>query len=170
MQKIEDKTLLVGKGVSCFSLDSTGELIATGYSDGIIRIWELETQRIWKTFYVKPLKRNYCGWEKINFSPDGDYLVASPARSNTINIGTVVWDIQIGEIISHVQGGYRANAIAPDGKRYVDIGGESVVVRDLLSNEVIKEITGHWDYVWDVTVSPDGRTVGSCGRYNVMGS
>jgi WD40 repeat protein len=119
----------------------------------------------------------------IAYSPDGD-LLASAGEERSI----IVWDADSGKILLTIRGyreGVDGLAFSPDGKRLATAGrGESIELWDVdglrakirdrprpagptgpkpppADRRVLK---GHADWVWAVVVTPDGKTVASCGR------
>uniref|UniRef100_UPI001061F533 nSTAND1 domain-containing NTPase n=1 Tax=Candidatus Thiosymbion oneisti TaxID=589554 RepID=UPI001061F533 len=132
-----------------------GKQMATGQSDGSIRIWDAATGR--------PLHK-LTGHDKsvtsVAFSPDGKRL-ASASTDNTVRL----WDPVTGEPIRTLTGHEDmvwSVAFSPDGKRLAS-GSDDGTLRlwDAASGEPIRILTGHENVVRSVDFSPDGKRLAS---------
>ncbi|MEP6541192.1 NACHT domain-containing protein [Microcoleus vaginatus GB1-A2] len=71
-----------------------GKLLATGDSDGVVRLWEASSGR-----EILTCKGHTNVVESVAFSPDGEIL-ASGSYENTIKL----WDVKTGECLKVLQG------------------------------------------------------------------
>ena len=75
------------RGGLVFSPD--GEILAVGYQDGTIRLWDVETGQVLRT-----LAGHTDRMTTVAFSPDGALLV-----SGAEDKGVRLWDIQTGHLL-----------------------------------------------------------------------
>ncbi|QIS21379.1 TIR domain-containing protein [Nocardia terpenica] len=147
-----------GAVVDCVAFDPTGKWIVTGYSDGLLRLWNLTSG-----FPLSlPLAGDTDGVESVAFSPDGTRMV-SGGRNGTIRI----WDTTTIALTGHTNA-VASVAFSPDSKRIVS-GSSDRTVRlwDAATGQPIgAPLTGHTDWVRSVAFSPDGKRIvsGSADR------
>ena len=75
------------------SFSSDGKYLASASSDGVIKVWDLDTKTLYKTFIHQSM---YNGYIQIKFSPNGGYLVSSGGNGSDFN--TKIWDMKNFEI------------------------------------------------------------------------
>ena len=76
--------------VSSLSFRPDGKTLASGLSDGTIRIWDAQTDELLRTFIGHP-----SGVKSVAFHPDGKTLASSGRLDGTIRI----WDADTGELL-----------------------------------------------------------------------
>ncbi|MHA2497670.1 MAG: WD40 repeat domain-containing protein, partial [Candidatus Hodarchaeales archaeon] len=137
-------------------------ILASGSSDGSIRLWDLATGDV-----LHVLMRHHYGVIALDFSPSGK-LLASGGIDNKIHL----WNVSSGE---HLQtwSMYPHGVIdlkwSPDGKTLAVAGGEWMVDNKLgnqpdkllrllngTTGEVLRSFVGHTDAVMSITFSKDG--------------
>lgn len=130
-----------------------GRLIACGYGDAVIRLWDAVTGEIVTILDGHQLKVNNVAW-----SPDGKVL-ASCADDKSIKL----WDIGRGECFATLyghRGGINTIAWNPDGQLLASASLDGTVrVWSTQSHELVKTFTGHEDIVITVVWSPDGHSL-----------
>ncbi|MGW7045143.1 nSTAND1 domain-containing NTPase [Streptomyces avermitilis] len=132
-----------------------GRLLATGSDDQSVRVWDAKTgkQR------AGPL-RQPGEVHSVAFSPDSRTL----ATSNLRDTGVRLWNVATGKEsrspLSSFDNKTESLAFSPDG-RTLATGTQdgAAVLRDVASDTVLANLSGHTDTVWSVAFSPDGHTL-----------
>ncbi len=139
-------------------------ILATGSSDGSVRIWDLETG---ETLHV--LSRHHYGVIALAFSPSGEIL-ASGGYDNKINL----WNVSSGEHIetfTNYPMGVTDLKWLPDGESLVVAGGEYMgyianhsqpekylqIMNTSDSGNILKQFVGHTESVMSISISSDGN-------------
>ncbi|MEU9166337.1 helix-turn-helix domain-containing protein [Streptomyces sp. NPDC048420] len=136
-----------------------GRLVATGSSDGTVRLWRTAERRQDAVFAAVGKVRS------VAFSPDGRTLAAG--ASGTAG-GTVrVWDVTGRRIVATLttDSPVRAVAYAPDGRTLASAGSDGTITlwRVTGGHRPVVTFPGHEDGVNALAFSPDGRTLASGG-------
>jgi tricorn protease-like protein len=145
----------------CFSPDN--KKIATASADKFIKVWELPSGKFIKSFEGHTHHVLDVGWQA-----DGKYL-ASAGADNTIK----VWDYEKGEQFKTIN-----NAHTKQVTRLLFVGktpqvatcsGDSTVkFVNVVSGQVTKNFPGSSDYIYAVSVSPDGAIVATGGEEGIV--
>ena len=111
----------VGGWACAVDISPDGKLIATGYANGTINVWNLQTKQL-----VKTLKTSLSEMEFLKFSPDNKFLVSGgPERYISDNKywkssgpdGYLMWKLPEWQRYGEVQRGNVDNLVfSPDGK------------------------------------------------------
>ncbi len=136
-----------------FSAD--GELLASGFEDQSIRLWNVATGR-----EVRTLIGHTEEVTSVAFSPDGS-LLASGSDDDTITL----WDVDAGSK-AHVLTGHassvRSVAFSSDGRLLVSgSSDETLKLWDVNAGAEMRTLGGHSDTVYSVAFSPDGEFLAS---------
>jgi WD40 repeat protein len=128
----------------------------TGCSDSNIRLWDLKTGNLVRTFTGHTsVPGGYQSIESITFSPDGKFIL-----SGSVDGTARLWDVNTGETVQTFKqdGTVLAVAISPDGK-YGLTGGSDRIARlwNLQTGELVRSYIGHTDSIFGVSFSPDGK-------------
>src|ERR1700752_2761588 len=107
-------------GVIGLTLSRDGKTLLTGGGDGVIRVWDLASGE---------LKRTFTGHTnsiyKAEFSPN-EKLIASSSRDSTARI----WDFATGRELHKLTGFHcavKAAAFSPNGKTVADVGNDAML-------------------------------------------
>jgi WD40 repeat protein len=142
-------------GSICRTVGMWRDVVAAGYEDGTIRIWDRSAGKLLRTLSAHTGRV----WS-VAFSPDGKTL-ASGSGDNSVR----VWDVCSGALLHSMaghSGWVRCVAFSPDGKTLASGSADnSVRLWDCSSGTLVRSLEGHSDGVLSIAISPDGRTVAS---------
>jgi WD40 repeat protein len=134
--------------IRCLATSADGKRIATGGSDGVVRVWDAATGG---ELFALPKEQYQV--VSVAFSPEGERLAvaASEARVWKISQGAEALPFKIGN-------GVQQLAFTPDGRGLAlgDSGG-MVTVLDAATGKVWRSFKGHDDGVTGLAAAPDGR-------------
>ncbi len=132
-----------------------GKLLATGDSDGVVRLWEASSGR-----EILTCKGHTNVVESVAFSPDGEIL-ASGSYENTIKL----WDVKNGECLKVLQGhteSVMSVTFNPDGNILASGSFDGTVrLWDLRTGECCKILQDHTKVVFSVAFHPAGEMLAS---------
>ncbi|WPB77502.1 pentapeptide repeat-containing protein [Archangium violaceum] len=137
----------------------SGEWVATGYTDGSVRLCDVRTGR-----ELRRLQGHSSSVRSVAFSPDGQWL-ASGCDDKTVRL----WDARTGGELRRLQGhssSVRSVAFSPDGQ-WLASGCDDKTVRlwDVRTGSELRRFQGHSHWVGSVAFSPDGQWLAS-GSYD----
>ncbi|EJF60484.1 hypothetical protein DICSQDRAFT_181359 [Dichomitus squalens LYAD-421 SS1] len=144
---------------SCaIALNLQGSHLATGYSDGNARIWDVQTGQclVFARVHTEGIIR-------VAFSSDGTRVLFT-----TEDRTAKIWDASSGVVTLSLEGrtsGVLAACFSPCGK-YVASGSGDKTVRlwRMDDGSCVGTFSEHKDWVWNVAFSPDGNTLSSGAR------
>ncbi|MFM9266635.1 NACHT domain-containing protein [Tychonema sp. BBK16] len=142
-------------GVRSVIFSPDGKLLATGDSDGVVRLWESSSGR-----EILTCKGHTNVVESVAFSPDGEIL-ASGSYEKTIKL----WDVKTGECLKVLQGhteSVMSVTFNPDGNMLAS-GSFDRTVRlwDIRMGECLQICHGHTENVFSVAFHPAGEMLAS---------
>lgn len=169
-------------GLWCLELINGGKEAVTGGSDGVVRIWDLETCLELRHFRTGG--RITC----VRASPDGQSLAVADTDSPVIDL----WNLKTGECIRQFKwhdSGVLAVAFSPDGSQLLSSAGQrhhffwdplprlrtdyrdfdaaapdrSIRLWDVENGRELLRIDGHHQYVPSIAFSTDGKLAISGG-------
>ena len=144
--------------INSVSFSPDGKTIVSGGSGGmdkILRLWDVNTGSLLKTF------KGHTIWvNSVRFSPDGKTIV-SGGSDKTIHL----WDAETGGNIQTFKGhtgSVNSVRFSPDGQTIAS-GSEDGTVRlwDVKTGRQVKALKGHTNHVRIVSFSSDGQTIAS---------
>lgn len=144
--------------VTSVAWNPEGTLVAAGYMDRTIRVWQPGRAEALIT-----LEGHAGGVVSLAWSADGRTLVLGAADSTAR-----IWDVaswtERAILEGHGNGSVQV-AVSPDG-RHVATGSYDQTVRlwDIETGAEITGLRGHEGYVQHVAFGPDGRLLASSGR------
>ena len=146
-----------GVGSVSFRLD--GKTLASGHSDGKIRIWNVDTGELLKMWTA-----HVSGIKNISFHPNGKTLASSGRLDGKIRI----WNADTGELLHTLTGhsGWIHDfSFSPDGKTLASASrDETVGIWNVDTGELLHTLTGHSGSVVSVSFRPDGQTLVSASE------
>ncbi|MEG4585969.1 NACHT domain-containing protein [Microcoleus sp. MOSTC5] len=132
-----------------------GKQLATGDSDGVVRLWESSSGR-----EILTCKGHTNVVESVAFSPDGEIL-ASGSYDKIIKL----WDVKTGECLKVLQGhteSVMCVTFNPDGNILAS-GSFDRTIRlwDIRTGECLKTLPDHTKVVFSVAFHPAGEILAS---------
>ncbi|MFJ4585215.1 nSTAND1 domain-containing NTPase [Streptomyces echinatus] len=133
-----------------------GRTLATGSSDGTVRVWDTATGRT-----RGKLTGLYGEVNAVAFSPDGRTIATGSSYSAWL------WDAATGRartpLTGHTDTVFSV-AFSPDGRTVATAGADgSARLWDATTGKQRTKLTGHANTVYSAVFSPDGRTVATAG-------
>ncbi|HEY3567617.1 MAG TPA: hypothetical protein VGP73_06765 [Thermoanaerobaculia bacterium] len=179
--------------VNRLEFDSSAKYLAVGYRSGLVKLWNLESQKVMYT-----AQGHTNGIQAIRFSPDSK-LFATAAADNTARVwdtasgrellilrGHAGWVTSLafsqdgGELVTgdqrgsvrvwslslmYHEGSVRRLALSQDGKFLATAGEDQVAkVWKYPSGEFAYALIGHKGALWDVKFSPDGTRIATASE------
>ncbi|MCP4108781.1 MAG: hypothetical protein GY749_25090 [Desulfobacteraceae bacterium] len=139
-----------------------GKLLATGFANGEIRLWQFADAKP-----VLTLKQHTDSVWSVAFSPDDKFL-ASGSADHTVKI----WRVGERECLSNLRGHknwIRSVAFSPDGQKLAS-GSEDNTVKiwNVSNGKCINSLDEHTERVMSVAFSPDGQKLASGSDDNTV--
>jgi WD40 repeat protein len=143
-------------GIKCVAFDSHGSILAAGYGDGTIGLWNIQTER------CSLLEKHKDSVVSVAFAPDGKSLI-SGSWDGTLRL----WDIATGRCCVLLRGENPVMSVAfsPDGSLIAAACSDdnTVKVYEASSQKLLTTLLGHSQPVLCVAFSPDGKKLASSG-------
>ena len=156
----QEVALLTGHAFAVFSVafSPDGQTIASGNSDGTVRLWDTYTGE-----HKQTLKGHTNLVFSVAFSPDGQ-TIASASKDYTVRL----WDTYTGEHKQTLKGHTNlvfSVAFSPDGHTIASASRDGTVrLWDAHTGEHKQSLKGHTEWVYSVAFSPDGHTIASASE------
>ena len=139
-----------------------GNCLATGSGDGVIRLWDFETNSAahqWKA---------HKNWAfSVAFSPDGN-TIATGGGDDLVKL----WDASTFELKAELSGhtdDVHSVAFTPDGKSLVSSGDDRTIrFWDLETLKLTRVLEGHSEQIPSIAIGPNGKYLASASRDNTV--
>jgi dipeptidyl aminopeptidase/acylaminoacyl peptidase len=147
--------------VSSVSFSPDGKRIASGSTDGTVKVWDAASGQDLLT-----LKGHTRAVWSVSFSPDGKRIASGSGGFLRPTPGEVkVWDAASGQELLTLKGDtvtVNSVSFSPDGKRIASGSHDKTVkVWDAASGQELLTLKGHTHGVSSVSFSPDGKRIAS---------
>ena len=141
------------KAINTVALSPDGRQALTGGQDNMLRLWDLPTGLLLRTFDT--------GANRINaaaFSPDGKQLLSGGA-DKLVRLWNLASGLPIATMEGHT-GEVLAVAFSPDGRRVLSASADHTAkLWDAETGALLKTFEGHSSDVLSAAFSPDGKTM-----------
>jgi WD40 repeat protein len=140
-------------GVDAVAFGANGALLASGHVDNLVRVWQMQTGKIWRT-----LKGHSSGVTSVSFAPDGA-LLASGSWDGTIRLWQVAPGTELRTLTGH-DNMVSSVAFSPDGALVASGSGDNTVrLWQVQTGEMLRTLTGSNSGVDSIAFSPDGNII-----------
>ncbi|KAG2344814.1 WD40 repeat-like protein [Suillus weaverae] len=152
--------MVEGSGaVNTIALSPDGKTVASGSSDGAVRMWNISMGKV-----IKKWTEHTAGVSSVCWSPDGSCRVVSGSDDRTFR----VWNVESGKTILGpiiTEDFVFVVGYSPDGK-IIATGGDGLKVWDANTenDQLIGPPLHHEDWAQSLALSPDGKTIASGGQ------
>lgn len=141
--------------IHCIVFSPSGQSIATGSHDGMIKLWTREGTELWK------LGSHSGSINHLAFSPDC-CLVASASMDGIAKL----WNTSTG-VLSHTLIGHshdvRRAAFSPDGRVLASCSSDKTARQwEAATGKALFTFASHEDTVIDIAFSPDNGFIATC--------
>ncbi|MCB0186953.1 MAG: WD40 repeat domain-containing protein, partial [Caldilineaceae bacterium] len=138
--------------------DSSGVIAATPNGSSLIQYWDLQQAKVIREF-TQPTASDFYP-HAIHVTPDQQQVVLFGWDDQTYVAQS--WDLQTGTFLTKDELDPSVT-IAPDGRLLAYGLDDNVILRDLVTHQVVMTGTGHSFGVYQVAFSPDGQRLASVG-------
>jgi WD40 repeat protein len=146
------------------ALSPNGEIVASGWDDGKVRLWDVETRKVIATW----IGQSHDVWA-LCWSADGE-RVASRSGDGTAR----VWDVKTGKNILTIKTGHTwvsAVTYSPDSSKLATGGhqDDAVKIRDAKTGELLNTLEQD-NWVFSLAWTSDGKKLisGSLNRIRIF--
>ncbi|MEQ8672054.1 MAG: TIR domain-containing protein [Aggregatilineales bacterium] len=156
--------------VRAVAFDSTGSRILTGYDNGVMALWDVETGDLIQTF----TDGHEGAVISVSFHPDEPLALsfALSSTSNTQSSALIIWDLETGEQVDAfddfrsigqniAQG---AAVFSPDGEHVLSSNAVDLLYWNWRTGELIWTLSGHGSNINSIAFDRNGRYALSSGR------
>ncbi|MCI0703093.1 MAG: WD40 repeat domain-containing protein [Planctomycetia bacterium] len=141
--------------VTAIAFSADGRTVATGHDDGMLRMWDVSTQKMLGEIQAHPATPKKAV-SAISFAPKGEFI-ATAGEDRTVRVWDEFTHKKVAELKSHTD---RIPALAwsPDAKLLISAGWDtSARVWRPPHTDPLMLLNSHADQVTTVAYSPDGK-------------
>jgi WD40 repeat protein len=139
------------------ALSPDGSKLAIRADENSVQLWDVRGRTLLATLVDRtrsmPKSNSEFSNDWISFSPDGRTLAA------TIYGAVQLWDVRRRVLLATLPGVTGAVTFSPDGHTLAASSDNTVRLWNLEKHALMATLTGHTDDVFDISYSPDGRTL-----------
>lgn len=140
-------------GVNSISVSSDGDRIITGHNAEIIKVWDLQSRKLLKSFFGET---GFYEINSIDISQSGKYIISSRGLLG-LKKSIDIWDYESEKIILSIgDKGYRA-IISPDEKCIIYASESTIKVMDLRDRKILHILSGHRGEITALLISQNGK-------------
>uniref|UniRef100_A0A673BSD9 WD repeat and SOCS box-containing protein 1-like n=1 Tax=Sphaeramia orbicularis TaxID=375764 RepID=A0A673BSD9_9TELE len=127
-------------------------LLATGLSNGRIKIWDVYTGKL-----LLNLMDHTDIVRDLTFAPDGSLMLVSASRDKTLRVWDLKDDGNMVKVLRGHQNWVYCSAFSPDSSILCSVGaGKAVFLWNMDKYTLIRKLEGHHNDVVSCEFSPDG--------------
>jgi WD40 repeat protein len=134
------------------AFDKDGSHLATGDSDGIVKIWDVRSHQL-----LRSLDKDLYGVNAVAFSPDGTRLLTAGHDSWAMKL----FDAATGQKLSSLNGHSQeilSAAFSPDGKLMASGDRAQIaIIWDAQTGARLFDLKGHSQGIYALTFTPDSK-------------
>ncbi|MGW8317442.1 MAG: WD40 repeat domain-containing protein [Bacteroidales bacterium] len=151
--------------VNTIAFSPDDKFLASGSSDGMIRIWDLESGKLRETIDI----HDSASVNSLLFDQSGDRLISSSDR-------IMIYNLKTGSIEKMLDGhhGQLIGSLDMDHSGHLLISGDIatrdplIILWDLETGEMIREYKGHIKVIRELAFSNNDQIIASVGEDNLI--
>jgi WD40 repeat protein len=142
-------------------LSANGRRVVSGYPDGTLTVWDVESGRELQTFP----RGHILQITAVALSADGRCLM-----SGSLDGTLMVWDVESGRELRTLQchASIRALSLSADGRRAVSLSEGALKAWDIEGGRELSTVNRHASKVTAMSLSADGRRAASFGSSDLI--
>ncbi|MCV6637734.1 WD40 repeat domain-containing protein, partial [Candidatus Albibeggiatoa sp. nov. NOAA] len=137
---MQHDTLVTGLSATVMNLTMSpdGSLLAAGFEDGSLTIWDMSTQEIYASTQVFA-NENQTAVKVLQFSPDGRILVTG-SSDDGISMNIKIWDVTNLQTLATFENIFFSIAFSPDSSLMAFHRGDKTIIWNTQTQNISLEI------------------------------